>query len=771
MEPTPVTASATPSRLSLTWVTAGPAVLTTLAVLAMGVISCLAYTSVYAGNAVLIHIIVAAIGAVAISRTSQHFRLLWAEALLASIVAFIVIGTLTTQWVVTLSSPADFVTALATGWADLLSSQLPATMNGPRSVLPFATSWVATTIAHELAIRSRQAPLALLGALLGIVAAGLFSPEVRSFAWAQGPALLSLAVLLGLMHQTERTHTAISIVDTTNRQARRSAPSLLLLLIVAAAALITPRLGLIDEAERFDLRDYRENPWDPLDSPSPLVTLKASLKEDLPDDFVFRVESNTPITRFSLAVMATYDGVVWQVADPTTDTAAQFVPVDATLPAIGAQPLDGEPVNARIEIGTLTGPWVPHGGDPVFVEFSDQRNLRLNLETRTLAYPAGLRTGDSFTMSTRVRPEGFSLGEASFLPDDQSTDVQFVPAPILNLTADLVESIDFGGEQVEAIRDLFTEQGFYDSSRTTPPGHSYARIASFIDDRDKVVGYEEQYAATAAVLARLASIPTRVVVGYRIDETAYVDGVAEVVPDNIAAWIEVEVRDLGWVPVDVTPDRSREPTEDEIGRETRDVAVPNDPPPPPPPQQSEEDDEAEDGDEEDEEEDEEPSEEGGGALAFFTARPGLVAGTVALSPFVLLAILAGLTLALKTWRRNKRRNADNPRLQVAGAWAEIVDRLQEIGHPIAPQATPTEIVAQLSEHPDLAAASEELRELSELLSASAFAREDPDGAAVERAWKRVEEASEIATGSLGLLERTRMAIDPRPLLRRGPSER
>lgn len=771
MEPAPVTTSITPSKWSLRWVTAGPAIVTTLAVVAMSIIACLAYQSVYAGSAALVHIIVAAVGAAASSRLSQRFRLLAPEALLASIIAFVVLGTVTTQWVVTLSSPGDFLAALATGWADLLSSQLPATMNGPRSAVPFTTAWVATTVAHELAIRSRHAPMALIGGLLGVLAAGLFSPEVRSIAWFQGPALLCLALLLGLLNQTDRTHTAISIVDTTNRQGRRSAPIVLLALIVAIAALVTPRLGLVEEAERFDLRDYRENPWDPLDVPSPLVTLKASLKEDAPDDVVFRVRSATPITRFTLAVLATYDGVVWQVADPTTDTAAQFVPVDPLLPALGSQPLDGEPIEATIEIGSLTGPWIPHGGDPVLVDFGNERNLRLNLETRTLADPAGLQAGDTFALTTRLRPESISLREATFLPDDRSTDVQFVPAPILNLTADLVESIDFGGEQVEAIRDLFTEQGFYDSSRATPPGHSYARIASFIDDRDKVVGYEEQYAATAAVLARLASIPTRVVVGYRLNDSDYVGGVAEVVPDQIAAWIEVDVQGVGWVPVDVTPDRSREPTEDEIGRETREVAVPNDPPPPPPPQQSEEEDEAEDGEEDEPDEDEDAAEEGGSALAFFTARPGLVAGTVALSPFLLLALLAGVTLVLKTWRRNKRRNAGNPRLQVAGAWAEIVDRLQEIGHPIAPQSTPTEIVAQLAEHPDLAAASEELRELADLLSASAFARDDPDGAAVERAWKRVEEASEIATGSLGLLERTRMAIDPRPLLRRGPTER
>ena len=73
-----------------------------------------------------------------------------------------------------------------------------------------------------------------------------------------------------------------------------------------------------------------------------------------------------------------------------------------------------------------------------------------------------------------------------------------------------------------AIRDEFVTSGFYDVTPDTPPGHSYGRIATMLEDPERIVGFEEQYAAAAAVMAQVAELPVRVVVGYRIPA----DGVA-----------------------------------------------------------------------------------------------------------------------------------------------------------------------------------------------------------------------------------------------------
>ena len=57
------------------------------------------------------------------------------------------------------------------------------------------------------------------------------------------------------------------------------------------------------------------------------------------------------------------------------------------------------------------------------------------------------------------------------------------------------------------IRDKFVNEGFYDVTEATPPGHSYGRINLMLEDPSRIVGFEEQYAAAAGVMARAASLP------------------------------------------------------------------------------------------------------------------------------------------------------------------------------------------------------------------------------------------------------------------------
>src|SRR5690606_8481760 len=103
-------------------------------------------------------------------------------------------------------------------------------------------------------------------------------------------------------------------------------------------------------------------------------------------------------------------------------------------------------------------------------------------------------------------------------------------------------------EQVEAIRSRLVDTGAYDSRADSPtarPGHYLGRLAEFVDDPERIVGFEEQYAATAALLARSEGLPTRIVVGFRVpdDELAErtktgPDGATVTyLADDINAWI------------------------------------------------------------------------------------------------------------------------------------------------------------------------------------------------------------------------------------------
>ena len=53
------------------------------------------------------------------------------------------------------------------------------------------------------------------------------------------------------------------------------------------------------------------------------------------------------------------------------------------------------------------------------------------------------------------------------------------------------------------IRRHLVDTGAYDSradSRTALPGHHLGRLAEFVNDTERIVGFEEQYAATAALI-------------------------------------------------------------------------------------------------------------------------------------------------------------------------------------------------------------------------------------------------------------------------------
>ena len=732
----------------------------------MAVVACVGFAGVFAGWSHLVVTVLAVAGATGCAIAGLRWRLLLSEAIVLNTLAFVVVGIAVTQWVPGPAAPADFAAALARGWAELLSSQSPAELTGRLAPVPFTTAWVAAALAHELDRRVHWSGIALVGALVGLVTTSLFSAEVPTLARYQGGLLVVLTVLIARVHRHEAELDVGLSVSSMRRPglSKLAMPAAVLALVGVSAAVVGPRLPLADANERFDLRDLQENPWDPLDAPSPLVTLKADLKEGARDEVAFRVTSERPITRWTTAVLSTYDGVVWHVADPLIGGAAQFVPVDPTLPEL-ARPVESLAVRATLEIVDLDGPWVPHAGLPIEASFvGDDANLRLNLETATLARPGGHRSGDRYELVTALHPTSDARGieQAQFDVAGSATELDLVPAPILNLAAELVEGQDLGGAQVAAIRDRFTLEGFYDAGRERPPGHSYAQIARFVDDPTRLVGYEEQYAAAAGVLARIAGIPTRVAVGYNIPEDRYRGGVAEVLAGDATAWIEVNVAGAGWVPVDVTPDRSREPTDQEPGRIRQNVAIPNEPPPPPPPFESEDLDEEEALDDEDENEE---TAEGRSWFRALVDRPGLVAGGIAVSPLIGFGLLGLLAALVRLRRVRRRRGADGTDERIVGAWAELVDRLTESGHDVPVNATPLEVVEGLADDDRSAGAAADARQVADLVSRAAFAPRPPSSDDAERAWRHTDAASTAAREQLGVWERLRMWADVRSAVR------
>ncbi len=669
-------------------------------------------------------------------------RLYVGESVAVSTGLLVVFGGVATHGVPGPEAYADFFDGLVGGWSHLLSSSPPTELTGPLRVLPYVVAWAAVTLGGQLARRTGQPVLPVIGPVSGMVATILVSSENTDLAAAQGAAMALGAIVLGLIQQDRpaRPVTAFGVVA----------------LVALVAPLTGPRLPLAGANDRFDLRDLQDRPWDPLAEPSPLVTVKASLKEPQRDEPVFSVVADPPITRWSTAILAHHNGSVWTVADERAGVPAAFEPFDRQVPGAPG----GESVTYRIEVEE-TMQWIPVAGRPVAAESDGE--LRVNPATGTLAAPRWLQPGSIVTMTAvpRAEPTRADLLGATTPATDQDV-VELVPPPMRDLAGDVFEGIDPGPARALALADHFTQRGFYDHGPDSRPGHNLGRLAEFLDDPDRLVGYGEHYAAAAGVLVRLGGVPARVVVGYRIPESRYVDGRAVVVADDIAAWIEIETTEFGWVPVDVTPDRAREPQNETPGVTITDVAVPNPPPPPPPPPETasvsmiDRDDELDRG-----------VDEPDGQMTSGAVPAAVIIGSTAIGLPVVVLTLLGAAVILAKRRRRRRRLGTEPGPSIAGAWHELLDGFGEVGVTPRPTSTPDEVVRTLLiAEPSTRTVADDLRALAAQVDRAAFHPRPADAEAAAIAWSASDCVLHALRSSRSRPQRWLMRTDPRPLLRK-----
>jgi transglutaminase-like putative cysteine protease len=714
---------------------------------------------------------IGAIGAGAVCVVAGRFHLLAGEAIAASAALFALVG------IATCGGPSAFFTGLTDGWADVLSSTPPADLTPELRTVPFTLAWLGVLIGGELARHARQPALPAVGPLFTLGLAALLSSPGRDVALVEGALVGAGALAVAVVQQVALRSAASgpdvgppSMADEGSKRFVPAGRAAAMLAVVAIAApFLGPQLPLAEAHDRYDLRDRIDPPWDPLAVPSPLVQLKASLKEHRVDDVVFTVRSDAPLTRWNLAALGAYDGVVWTVGSGTgpASAAEEFRTVGQRLPAPPSDAVDDDAssATATVTVGDLGGPWLPTPGWATSVTVTAGGDVRENLRTGTLARTAGLPSGTTYEISATL-PSTAAEGDLAAATVDllpPAADLDVLPPSVRNLAADLVEGVDPGWAQLAQMRDQLRSTGFYDSSEMVPPGHSYFRLAEFLADPDRIVGYEEQYAAAAAVMARAARLPVRVVVGYVIPEDRYTDGTAEVRAGDITAWVEVRVDGHGWVPVDVTPDRSRVPAADQQGTSFEDVAVPNPPPPPQPPPdlQVVTDQEEEEVDEPDEDEEEDVAGAAGGIgwQGWTAIGAGAAAG--------LLLVLAAVVLAWKARRLHRRRTAGRAALRIAGAWREVIDRYAEVGVVAAARATPLETArTYLDVEPSAAQVRGELFGLVAVVDRAAYDAADPDDQDAAHAWGYCRAVVGALDAGRSRWQRLRMRLDPRPLLRR-----
>ncbi|HET6954841.1 MAG TPA: DUF3488 and transglutaminase-like domain-containing protein, partial [Acidimicrobiales bacterium] len=647
------------------------------------------------------------------------------------------------------------------GWSDMLAAGLPADARGELLVTPLAIAWLAAGAAALLALHTHGPVIPVGPPAAALVVALALTGGARARPLTAG-AFLVLALALMLVRANRVVASALAQVHAAaaggaapprspnatrlHTPAGRVAFGVPLVVGIAVASPLAAAALPPGRGDRFDPRDLRGERFEVDDALSPLVRLKAQLKADPPRE-LFRIEVDAGDgprpDRVRTAALDAYDGTLW-TATGDYRRAGHELPPD---PLAGA----GTVVRQRVTITGLDGPFLPAIGRPV--------ELAADLDSAAVGFDAAAGTlvsartdlaGVTYeVVSTVALPTDEELVAAT-ASDDQALDALRATPPALPVElGELARTWTAGtsGRSAElvALRDKLREIR-YDDSADAEPGHTYGALLRVLaGESAEREGYAEQFAAAYAVLARTRGFAARVATGYRLPEPGP-DGVTTVTDADAHAWPEVHLDGLGWVAIEPTGERldaAPEPEDVEAppgqpGEQANDASQPS---PPVPPSVVEA---VLDGD------------QGNGAGL---GAPAVVGGVAA---FGAVAVLASVPAAAKRWRRRRRRRAGSTAAQVVGAWRETLDRLVELGAPVAPSLTPAEIAHATGRRFPQGAGP--VGQLVPLVAAAVYAPVEPDGQAAERAWRLAREAGSQLRRSVGPAQRLRAAFDPRPLV-------
>ncbi len=582
------------------------------------------------------------------------------------------------------------------GWKDLLTTLPPVDGDGPLLVLPWMAGLVAGLVGLSLAqVRVRRAWLAALLPVLGmtLVLSGAIVLGVRhpDSLLLQGCLFTGLA----LSWLAVRARRASATVQGGATSAVRLVGAAVMLALAAGIAL-PASAWLTRDPERAVARNWVEPPFDIGRYPSPLagfrkyVDLKGgSRRSNVYDKVLFDVDGVPAGTRVRIATMDRYDGMVWGATDnalpgPADDS---FQRVSSTID----NPVDGTEVDVTITLGEgYDGVWLPTVGalESMRFETADARQkaevFRYNLATSTAVVPTGLQAGDRYSFSA-IEPDDeltdttVASSDPTYLPPGAS----FIQGPTEKWTEDA--GSDPMARVLAAADHLRTAGKYSDgvgrTQRIYVAGHSSWRLSDEFVNAPQIVGNDEQYAATMALIANDIGVPARVVLGAVLPEGGEVSG------EDVQAWVELRAADGTWKTLPTERFMSTKPPSDQVPQTNTPMSGTVIPPPNPIPPPSDAGEQS-DADLKERKATRKRAEQDESLIADLPSWVGAVVTYVG-GPLLLLALLLAAVVGAKAWRRHRRRSADVVSARVVGAWRELVDHARDLGQvvPLGPTVT------------------------------------------------------------------------------------
>jgi hypothetical protein len=666
----------------------------------------------------------------------------------------------------------DVLLTAVDGWKQLLTTAHPVGTAAHLLVLPYLLGLASGVASHALATRTR---LVLLPALppAGVAALSiLFGAAQPTAALLQGGGLAAVCLAWAAARQQRGTYR----VTTIGRQRpwqRIITGAAVLAVAVAGAKVLGPALPGASAHQRVVLTAV---PPSVIDSyPSPLDGFRQYTNAVNPQVSLYKREllstnlacgvagtGGLPACQVQIAVMDSYDGVAWGVANAqaSTSTFGGFQRVGATLPGggygSGTQAVPGPARTATFTIdGAYPLPWLPDLAGMTAITFAGpdaqavQDAFRFNAATGTGVIPGVVPAGLTYTVqAVPPGPTADQLWNAT--PYGFPAESVQVPPAVM----DFANKNSGDGTPMQKVRTLagyLKEHGHYSDGGADQsailPGHSEGRLASFLGDQD-LTGDDEQYAAAMALLANAVGVPARV----SLDGSAEPDG--GVFGRDVHADVELDLAGYGWVMLpysDFVGTAKPAPAQQNSSKSQAATAVPQQQPPAEVPVSGNTDASAQS-------RAVPPERQDAGFHIPAIVVTLLVYAGIPLA--VIAVVVAGLTGAKAMRRRRRQRGPAAAR--VVGAWDELVDLGRDMG--VRPdlsrtrreQAATYAVLPKggMPAAPDVARATD----------AAVFAPGDPTPDAAARIWALTAETRRAALASLPGWRRAWVRLNPASLI-------
>ena len=640
--------------------------------------------------------------------------------------------------------------ATVTVWRDALTLPVPLTAFPAMTVLP----WLAGLITGVLAARAVLSGRVIIAGTAVLAQAGL------AIAWGVRTALAPSALGAGLMAgvlllwamtaqrgRRERVAEVLESRDAGVGRGSRLGLARVMALLAVTATVVALAIPAAPH-NRTVLRDLFEPPLDLTEYATPL-SLVRTLETDMASTPLMTASGADESTRIRLAALDSYDGLSARISASASGAARfQRVGHETPLTAGGATRSEGSR-EVTVSIADYSFPWVPTVADTLSLEVSGSRADQVS---QSLYYDAFSTTGITTASMSSSDVLTEQVQDPPTATDAQLTEagidtvtlgpVEDVPPSVQTLATTLVGTTSEPLAQIRMLQQALRTGYYSDGTKSpSPPGHGAARIASMVD-AGSLVGDDEQYSVLMMLMCRSLGIPARVVMGFR----PTMDGnAANVTGQDISAWVEVPFRSVGWVTIDVVPDRDQVPqqqTTEKVSNPEPQVLQPplplQDPAHLPPSYEDEERDSSNDDD--------------GRGL-------GLIAAVVAGGLGVVLLPIATI-LAAKALRRRRRRRRGGIE-GVLGAWDEVVDRARDFGRRTPPRATRRE--AALSLAPAFPTA--ELTRFAAAVDGQVFGKGAPTSYAVSTIWASADAMVPAMGSDRSRTRRLAARLSPRSLRR------